>query len=170
MKAITETKTTVDAQGNITITGKIIDVTFPDVVAQRHNTILHSVNGHPSKPRHFQSNTHGFIFKRKGCDGVLFPINEMVAVGLEIDSKLTDVPSFTAHPTKDNLAGTVVSEIPATAKIQHSDDGKTWTDIQSADGKVTPVAGKFYRCVATNKNGDAVSNTVHFPAPKPAVK
>ena len=96
-----------------------------------------------------------------------------MAIGLEIDSKLTDVPVFTVHPTKDKLAGTVVSEIPATGKIQQSDDGKVWVDVQNADANFKGEAGKFYRCVATNKNGDAISNPVHFPKPvepKPAVK
>jgi len=162
MKAIHTLVTKVDGE-NITITGKIMDVTMPALVAQRHNSMLHPVNGHPSKPRHIQSNSHGFLVLRKGSDGILFPKDEMVSVALEIDSKLTDVPAFVVHPTKDNLVGKVASEIPVTAKIQQSDDGKSWVDATNADANFKGEAGKFYRCVATNKNGFAFSNPVQIP-------
>ena len=126
MKAICRLKTKIDGN-KITITGDIIDVTAPLLVAQRH-TIPHPVNGHPSKPRHFQANTHGLAILRHGADGVLFPKDELASVALEIDSKLTDVPVFTKHPTKDDLKGQVISELPATGKIQTSADGKRWND------------------------------------------
>lgn len=167
MKALVKTVTKVEGN-KITITGELMDVTFPDVVAQRHNTMHHPVAGHPSKPRHIQSNSHGFVLLRKGSNGVLFPKDEMVAIALEIDSKLTDVPVFVEHPCHGNLAGKVVSEIKATAKIQESDDGETWTDVKSAGAKFKGASGKHYRCVATNKNGDTLSNPVELP--KPTVK
>ena len=159
MKAIVKLNTVVDGN-KITITGELMDITFPDIVAQRHNTVMHPVSGHPSKPRHIQTNTHGFVVLRKGSDGILFPKDEMVAVALEIDSKLTDVPAFVEHPTPENLAGNIVSEIPATAKLQHSIDGKTWEDVPNADINFKGEIGKHYRCVANNKNGDAISNPV----------
>jgi hypothetical protein len=165
MKALVRTNTVVDGK-KVTITGELIDVTFPDMVAQRHNTMLHPVNGHPSKPRHIQSNSHGFLVLRKGSDGILFPKDEMVAIGLEIDSKLTDVPVFVEHPTKENLSGKVISEIASTGKIQQSDDGKTWTDVGGADSNLKGESGKHYRCVASNKNGETASNPVHIPDAK----
>jgi hypothetical protein len=162
MKALSKTSTVVDGN-KVTITGELVDVAFPAIVAQRHNTIRHHVSGHPSKPRHLQSNSHGFLVTRKGSDGILFPNDELVAIGVEIDSKLTDVPVFVEPPTNGNLFGRVVSEIPFTSKLQESDDGKAWSDVQGADSNFAGDAGKFYRCISTNKNGDATSNPVKIP-------
>jgi hypothetical protein len=165
MKAIHSLVTKVDGN-KITITGEIMDVKLPDVLAQRHNTVHHLVSGHPSKPRHLQSNSLGFVVNRYGADGVLFPKDEMVSVALEIDHKLTEPPKFTKHPCKESLVGQVQSEIKTTAKIQESTDGKAWTDVANADTGFKGEAGKHYRCVACNAAGETTSNTVTIPAPK----
>ena len=162
MKALCKLEAKVDGN-KITITGELVDVAIPAMVAQRHNTIHHPVNGHPSKPRHLQSNSLGFIVTRKGSDGVLFPKDEMVALACEIDSKLSDIPVFGVHPNCECLAGKVISELPVIGKIESSDDGNTWTEVVGADDKFKGEAGKFYRCVATNKNGFAFSNPVQIP-------
>lgn len=160
MKALSKLETKVEGN-KITITGELVDVTFPAVVAQRHNTIFHPVNGHPSKPRQLQSNSHGFIVTRKGSDGILFPKDEMVAVACEIDCKLSDVPVFSEHPCCERLTGKVVSELPVEAKIEQlGDDGKTWSEVTEADEKFKGEKGKNYRCVVSNKNGSTVSNPV----------
>src|ERR1035437_6629879 len=164
MKAIVKTITTVEGN-KITITGELIDVAPSSLIAQR-NTIMHPVNGKFSHPRHFQNNSHGMMILRNGTDGVLFPKDEMVAVALEIDSKLTDAPVFSIRPSIDSLTGKVASEIPVTAKIQHSDDGKDWTDVEKADANFKGESGKFYRCIATNKNGSTVSGITLIPKPK----
>ena len=164
MKSIVRTITTVDGN-KITITGELIDVAPPSLIAQR-NTIMHPVNGKFSHPRHFQNNSHGIMILRNGTDGVLFPKDEMVAVALEIDSKLTDAPIFSIHPSGDSLTGKVASEIPVTAKIQHSEDGKDWVDVENAGADFKGKSGKFYRCIATNKNGSTISGITLIPKSK----
>ncbi len=164
MKAICKLVTKVDGN-KLTITGELMEVNFPAIVGQR-STMLHPVNGHPSHPRHYQANSQGFIVKRKGANGVLFPKDEMVSVAIEIDNQLTGVPIFTAQPQIGNLVGTVVSEIPVQAKIQESTDGKSWSDIPSADQNFKGEQGKHYRCIATNKVGSTTSKPVHIPIPK----
>ncbi len=165
MKALCKLTTTVTGN-KFTITGELIDVNFPAIVAQRV-TISHAVAGHPQKPRHIQLTSHGLLVRRVGSDGVLLPQDELASVMVEIDSKLSDVPVFDAHPTLDDLLGSVKSEIATTAEVQVSDDGKAWTCIKDFKAGTKPEAGKFYRCVATNKNGSVASNAVHIPKADP---
>jgi len=169
MRALVKLEAKVDGN-KVTITGELVDAEIPAMVAQRHNTIHHPVNGHPSKPRHLQSNSLGFIVTRKGACGVLFPKDEMVALACEIDCKLSDIPVFGVQPNCECLAGKVISELPVTGKIESSDDGNTWTEVVGADDKFKGEAGKFYRCVVTNKNGTTTSNPVQIPKPKEAKK
>ena len=165
MKAICSIETKVEGD-TITITGKIINVTYPVFVGQR-TTMMHPVAGNPHHPRHIQVNTHGVLVSRNGkTDGVLFPKDELASMMLEIDEKLTDAPVFVAHPTVEDLkTAKAQSELPMVGKFQHSDDGQTWHDTElHPDFK--PVAGKHYRCVAKSKAGETVSNIVKVPAPK----
>jgi hypothetical protein len=164
MKAITQLVTKVEGD-TITITGKLMDANFPLIVGQRQ-TIHHHVAGNRSKPRRIENNTHGVCVLRSGSDGVLIPKDELVSVMLEIDSKLTDAPFFEAHPNANSITGKIKSEIPLTAKIQQSDDGKTWADVPNADKDFKPESGKHYRCVASNKTGETASNSFQVPKAK----
>jgi hypothetical protein len=157
MKAICKTQTKVEGN-KITITGELIDVTEPLFHAQRF-CIQHPVNGLMKHPRQIQANSNGVMVKRPGADGVLFPKDEMAAIAIEIDRKLTSAPMFVAHPHQANETGTVRSEIPLTARIESSADGKTWTEIPLG---TKHEKGKFYRCVAVNDSGETASN--HFKA------
>jgi len=159
MKAICKLETKVDGN-KITIAGEIIDVTWPLFVGQRH-TVLHPVEGNPHHPRHIQINSHGVLVSRNGkTDGVLFPKDELAAVMLEVDEKLTDAPKFVQHPTAENLTtAKAQSEIKAHVKYQHSPDGETWEDV-AMDGNFKPEMGKHYRCIATSKAGETSSNIV----------
>lgn len=164
MKAIHSLVTKI-VGNKITITGEIMDVSFPGFIGQR-NTIMHNVLGNPSKPRHMQINSHGALVTRHGTDGVLFPKDELISVMIEVDNKLTDAPLFQVHPSKDSLTSAkVISELPMTGVHQQSDDGKTWTDIK-LEKDFKPKPGKHYRMVARNKCGETCSNHVCIPKKK----
>ena len=163
MKALTQTTTKVDASGNVTITGKLIDVNFPAIVGQRHS-IQHPVNGQTHKPRKVEANTHGVVIKRFGSSGFLFPKEELTAIAMEADLTLTDPPLFIEQPSAKNLVGKIASEIQATAQIEVSTDGgKTWSN---APDNATAEVGKSYRVIATNANGSTTSDVVSIRAPK----
>lgn len=163
MKALVKMDTKVDGN-KFTITGEIMDVNFPNIIAQRV-TIHHPAITDTAKPRQVQATSHGIVVVRHGSAGVLLPQDEIVSALLEIDSTLTDPPVFEQHPTADNIAGKIKSEIPVAAMIQHSDDGKTWTDTDLKLDSTIPC-GKHYRVVAANKCGKSESNPVHIPHPK----
>jgi hypothetical protein len=158
MKAITKTNTVVTGN-SITITGELVDVTFPQIIGQRHS-IHHNVNGLTHKPRQLQATTHGIMVKRHGANGFLFPKDEFAAVAIEVDGSLTDAPVFVQPLSPSNLNGVVRSEFPVTAVIQQSDDGKTWTDVPNDDVNFSGEKGKWYRCIATNKIGSTTSNSI----------
>ena len=158
MKALVKVNTVVDCN-KVTITGELVDCPMPAIMAQR-TTILHPVNGNSSKPRHIQVNSFGAMILRRGTDGILFPKEELVAIAVELDPALSDAPVFKVHPTPESLTGDILSDGSATASIEQSDDGKTWTQVPDADSKFKGIAGKHYRCVANNKSGKTISNPV----------
>lgn len=159
MKAIHSLVTVVKGD-TITITGKIMDVTFPMFVGQR-STIMHPVNGNMNHPRHLQVNTHGAMMTRNGNGiGVLFPKDELASVLMEVDSRLTNAPVFLSHPDSKNPIGNPISELPLTATIQESKDGEIWTDVKNPK-KFKPVSGKHYRCKASNSVGESHSKSFH---------
>lgn len=155
MKAISQIVTKIEGD-NITIIGKLVNVTAPLYVAQR-TTIHHPVNGVMVKPRRVEVNNHGVMVMRHGAVGVLLPIDEMVAVAIEVDNTLTDAPVFEEHPTVENPTGKIRSELNASGTIQESDDGEKWKDISDAKKLET---GKYYRCVVKNPRGETISNVV----------
>lgn len=163
MKAICKLKTVITGN-QVTITGELVDVTAPLIIGQR-STIMHPVQGNQSNPRHMQVNSHGFVFKRNGSDGVLFPKDEMASVALEIDNKLTDAPVFLAHPTVENLmSAKAISEIDMTGETHESaDGGKTWNKIPDPDAGFKGTPGNQYRFAAKNNNGISYSEAVEIP-------
>lgn len=157
MRAITKCETKV-VGNKITITGELVDITMPMFIGQR-NTIMNPVNGDMNHPRHLQITTHGAMVLRNGSDcGVLFPKDEFMSVMVEIDYRLTNPPVFSKHPCSANPVGMAKSETALTAKVEHSDDGKTWSEVKVGKG-FKPAKGKHYRCVASNKSGTTVSQS-----------
>jgi hypothetical protein len=166
MKTLTKINTKVDGN-KVTITGELIDVNFPVVVAQRQ-TIGHRVLTNPHRPRMCRATNHAFMVERHGADGFAIPVDEMVQIALAVDPKLSDPPVIGKHPTAADLILECKTESTASQKYQVSDDNKNWSDVAlDKNGKFTPETGKYYHCVVSNLSGETPSNSFKVPPAPP---
>lgn len=162
MKTLVKVQTKVEGK-QVTITGELMDVQFPAHVAQRMS-VGHFVSTNPHRPRRCMATNHAFILERHGADGFAIPLDEFVAIGLEIDPKLSDAPLIQKHPTEADMILECKTETPAKQQWQVSDDGKTWNDLESVP--TTPQPGKHYRVVLTNQSGSTESKSFSVKPPK----
>ena len=162
MKTITKIDTKIEGN-KITITGELVDVKFPDMVAQRM-TVGHFVSTNPHRPRQCRATNQAFMVERHGAEGFAWPLDEFVALALEVDPKLSDAPLIHKNPTVTDLLLDCKTETDASKQWQVSDDGTNWTNL---DKELTPdnrpQPGKHYRVVLTNKSGQSASKSFKTP-------
>jgi hypothetical protein len=140
-------------------------------------TVHNSAVLNPQWIRNLQLSSEFVFIKRYGSPTVGVHVDDLIALAIAIEPKLSWPPLFKLLPQNQsikagetaNLSIETVSELPdVTYQWQSSIDGKDWTDIKDAvSGSLAGIGGGFYRCVATNAAGSSSTEPAHVKLIKP---
>lgn len=122
--------------------------------------------------RQFQLNQEFLFLKKYQCPTVAFRLDDLVALLLMAEPKISWPPIFTRLPVSATIKGgesaslsveTAIGELPTTYQWQTTDDAKTgtWSNILEANSTTLSVEKEgFYRCVASNEAGNTGTEPV----------
>jgi hypothetical protein len=140
-------------------------------------TVHNSAVLNPQWVRNLQLSSEFVFIKRYGSPTVGVHVDDLIALAIAIEPKLSWPPLFKNPPQSQSIkAGETaslsietVSELPdVTYQWQSSPDNVTWTDIKdSVSSSLAGIGEGFYRCVATSAAGSASTEPAHVKLIKP---